>query len=293
MNTQYLLTSKKIDIFRQEARKLKREKGINHVQALDEIAQQYHFNHWHHVSDSYKVLEATENAVQSGLMIAMDGKEADNFYDEKGQFIQDDNAFFFCKSMLYRDYIEELDEDGVRWIDKTSEEELKEDFESDFLSYGFFRFTNKTLPKTINEILKLIEKFCFWQPEYIWFKGNFYNKYTYLEKLTNLENGVNTINHENNIKEYLLKIVDGAKVTYKKYDENSTPEVLKPRQDLNPHPGGFSWGYSGAGVVNLAYAILGDCLRNDELIHKNVNKFVTGFLSYLDGKKNIHLQKKK
>jgi len=187
MKTNYLITAKTIEIFKQKARKLKQEKGISHTQALDEIAQQHKFNNWHHVSESYKALEATENAVQSGLMIAMDAKDADDFYDEKEHFVQDDYGFFFCEKDVYRDYSEAIDEDGIAYKEKYSEEELRQDFEDDcMMNYGFFRYANKALPKTISEVLSLIEACCFWQPEYIWLNGKFYNKISYLETVDKL-----------------------------------------------------------------------------------------------------------
>ncbi|NOR69624.1 MAG: hypothetical protein GQ532_08015 [Methylomarinum sp.] len=241
MNTQHLVTSKTIEIIRQKSRKLKKEKNIIHTQALDEIAQQYHFNHWHHVRESYKVLKPTEQSVKSGLMIAMNAKDADSFYDEKERFIQDDNAFFFCEKDIYHQYIEAIDEDGLKFIDKYSEEELRQDFKDEYImNYGFFRYTASSLPKTINDILKLIKECSFWQPEYIWFNEIFYNKTAYLEQLPDVENPfsdfdfdhVNIVNHKEDITEYLLKIVDGASLVLKKYNTDSTPELLVPRQDL-------------------------------------------------------------
>ena len=97
MNIQILLTSKDVEHLKQKARKLKQEEGITHTQALDKIAQRAKFNHWHHVCESYKRIEPTETAYRSGVIIAMDIKDADDFYDEENLFVEDEYGYF-CPS---------------------------------------------------------------------------------------------------------------------------------------------------------------------------------------------------
>lgn len=90
----------------------------------------------------------------------------------------------------------------------------------------------------------------------------------------------NSIEHK---KTFHLKIIDGAKVVLVKHDGFGNPETLTPKQDLYPYTGSYSWGYKGSGVLNLAYAVLGNCLVSDtETIEKNVIRFVEEFLSELD-----------
>ena len=159
--------SKTFEIIKQKARKLKRENGISHVRALDEIAQQYKFNHWNHL---YKTLK-------HGLIIALDIKDAADFYDEKKRFVSDEIAYLICQEMLYLDYIESVDDDGISFKDKETEAVLKKEFEEyEIDNYRFFRYTVKTLPRTVDEVIKLTNECCFWQPRYIWLNGEFYNQ---------------------------------------------------------------------------------------------------------------------
>jgi hypothetical protein len=178
MKIQILLTSKDVEHLKQKARKLKQEEGITHTQALDKIAQRAKFNHWHHVCESYKRIEPTETAYRSGVIIAMDIKDADDFYDEENLFVEDEYAFWICQEDMYRQYGEMQDDDGIPIKNLESEDELRQGFEEDMMNYSFFRLTGKKIPDALEEVLSLVRERSFWPPMYVWLNGQFHNTFS-------------------------------------------------------------------------------------------------------------------
>jgi hypothetical protein len=174
MQRRIIIASAQVEKLKQEARKLKRTTGVPHHEALDRAAQSAGFNHWHHVTESAKAFEPTESAYRFGVIIAMDIKDAQDFYDETGAFVVDDLAFVLCEDDLYHHLYESLDEeDGIRIRDKYSAEELKEWARDDLMNYTFFRFTGKPIPDRVESIVEMVRECTFWPPIYIWHKGQF------------------------------------------------------------------------------------------------------------------------
>jgi hypothetical protein len=177
------ITTKVVELYKQKARKLKVEKNIPHAQALDEIAKQAKFNHWHHVCEQHKLVEPTEKAFFSGLIIALDIKDALDFDDSDGLFAFDEGglAEYFCYDDLLREYSESVDDEdgGIQLKDLESKEQIIEDFElGEISNYGLLRFTGDALPESLDEVLRLVRERSFWPPTYIWFKGTFYDTYS-------------------------------------------------------------------------------------------------------------------
>jgi hypothetical protein len=175
------ITTKVVEQLKQKARKLKAEKNISHVEALDEVAKQEKFNHWHHVCEQHKLVEPTENAFFSGLIIALDIKDALEFDVSDGIFAfhQDGLAEYFCYADLLREYSESVDDDDIPLKDLESKEQIIEDFESDDLdNYGILRYTGDALPDSLDDVLRLVSERSFWPPIYVWFKGTFYNTFS-------------------------------------------------------------------------------------------------------------------
>ena len=88
----------------------------------------------------------------------------------------------------------------------------------------------------------------------------------------------------------LLRKVEGASVALIQ-NEGNAAEILPTRYDLFQYRGGFSWGYKGSGVRNLAYAI-GARLseRTTQVdIEEIVEILIEDILSQLDGDRNHDL----
>ena len=89
MRTKIIISSTDVEKLKQKARKLRKDSGISHHDALDLVAQSAGFNHWHHVSESAKTFKPTEQAYYFGVIIAMDIKDAMDFRDPSGRFVED------------------------------------------------------------------------------------------------------------------------------------------------------------------------------------------------------------
>lgn len=81
--------------------------------------------------------------------------------------------------------------------------------------------------------------------------------------------------------QYLLRFLNGSPVVLKKHGE-SDPQALSPRQEWFVRRGGFTWGYSSAGALNLAYALLGDCGRTEPNVHEEARRLIDNLLSRID-----------
>ena len=179
MRITYIITSTDVEKLKQTARKLKKSEGIPLHEALDRVAQTAGLNHWHHVIESAKNFEPTETAYRSGVIIAMDGNDAGDFYDDTGIFVVDNRAEMLCEKDLYIDLCESPYEDNDgrftndRMRDKYTEEELKEIANDCLLDYVFFRYTGKSIPDNVGSVIEIVRKCSFWPPMYIWHKGKF------------------------------------------------------------------------------------------------------------------------
>ena len=177
MNTIIFTPSSNVEILKQKARKLKKEQGLSHYEALDQIAKQFHYHHWHHVTEMAAITEPSETTYRHGLLIAFDFKEAESFDDEL--FIEDRLAPFFCEEELWKIYLEmdHGDEDDDDDFHKLPEPEQREYFQDFMNNLIFYRYVEKNTPKSIEDTLKLINEYSFWMPTYVWFKGKLYDTY--------------------------------------------------------------------------------------------------------------------
>lgn len=166
MRTQIIISSSEVEKLKQKARKLKNDSGIPHHQALDQVAQKAGFNHWHHVSESSNSFKPTEQAYFFGVIIAMDVKDAMDFRDPTGLFVEDELAFALCADDIYH-YIREADDDPHY------EEDKKEWMMEDLMNFTFFRLTAPKIPDSVDEVVKMVRDCSFWPPVFIWHKGAF------------------------------------------------------------------------------------------------------------------------
>lgn len=173
MRTQIIITSATVEKLKQKARKLKKDQGIPHHDALDQVAKAACFNHWHHVADSAKAFEPTEQAYYFGVIIAMDIKDAMDFRDPSGKFVEDSAAFALCADDIYN-FIREADEDADMLADDSHYEEDKREWMMDgLMNYVFFRHNGTDLPSSVDEVVEIVNECSFWSPEFIWHKGTF------------------------------------------------------------------------------------------------------------------------
>ena len=182
MQITHIVTSSDVEKLKQIARKLKKSEGITHNEALDRAAQRVGLTLWHHVIENAKKIEPTETAYRSGVIIAMDVKEAGDFHDDEGNFVEDNYADIFCEKDLYLDlcespYDEEDEVDGsdyTRMREMYTEGELMEINREDLSNYTFFRFTRSAVPESVQSVVAMTDKCSMWQPRLVWYKGRFH-----------------------------------------------------------------------------------------------------------------------
>lgn len=172
-----IIPSTAVEKLKQKARKLKRSTGTPHHKALDLVAQESGFNHWHHVAESAKNFEPSEQAYYFGLVIAMDIKDAQEFSDESGRFIEDDLMFSLCYDDLYQDFCHSVDEDGVAMHKKYAEERLTEIVQDDLINYVFFRYTGSDIPNNVESVIDTVRECSFWPPQLVWLRGEMFDSY--------------------------------------------------------------------------------------------------------------------
>ncbi|NOT65590.1 MAG: hypothetical protein HOP06_06155 [Methylotenera sp.] len=175
-----VIEQKSVSILRKKAKIITRETGIQLHAALDQVAVDAGFNHWHHVVESEEIAILCESALNSGLIIALDIKDALEFFDEKGRFSNEhDNQL---QALLLNRFIQE-------WKDSTDEEEetirgafmdderIKELAMDKLSNLSFMLYKPKKLPSTIDDAIEITSECCFFPAMYIWFKGQFYNSH--------------------------------------------------------------------------------------------------------------------
>lgn len=173
MRTQIIISATNVEKLKQKARKLKKGSGIPHNEALNQVAKAAGFNHWHHVSESAKTFEPTEQAYYFGVIIAMDVKDAMDFRDPSGRFVEDHFAESLCSDDIYA-FVREMDEDGESVDDDHNYEADKQDWMMDeLMNFVFFRYTGSTIPDTVDEVVNMVRECSFWPPQFIWHKGTF------------------------------------------------------------------------------------------------------------------------
>lgn len=170
MRTQIIISSASVEKLKQRARKLKKDSGTPHHEALNQVAKAAGFNHWHHVSESAKSFEPTEQAYRFGVIIAMDVKDAMDFHDISDGFVEDPFAFTLCADDIYA-YIRDADADSDMIEDDPQDK--KDWMMFDLMSFTFFRFTGTKVPENVDEVVKMVRECSFWPPEFIWHKGTF------------------------------------------------------------------------------------------------------------------------
>ena len=183
MSDIYIVTAKNFEQFKQRARKLKQSEKIPHHEALERVAKSLNFENWHQVTVAAAETEAAENAHRSGLIIALDVKDASEYdFERDGAFVEDLRLWRFCEAELFDDYRLSKDDDGRTFESTSTKEELQEDFENDLTNVVLYRYTHDALPSSIDEALAMSRERCFFAPLYVWLNGRFISVFDYLSE---------------------------------------------------------------------------------------------------------------
>ena len=173
MQTIYIIGSKALGKLKQKARRLKKDKGIAHNEALESVAKDAGFPGWRHVVEAAKAFAPTEAAYLSGTIVAYDVKDGLDFHDPENRFVEDGLAFALCLPDVHRAVVTADGED----MDAKSEEERKADLREWVSDSGieltFFRLDDSERLDDVTHVIERTRRCCFWPPEYVWHNGVF------------------------------------------------------------------------------------------------------------------------
>jgi hypothetical protein len=176
-----IFTSADVEKFKQKARKLKRETGIPHYQALEQVAQDAGLPNWHHITKYAAITSLNETAFRHGIVICMDIKEGWDFRAQEAGFVEDWDVSYFAENDLRQNYLNSEDDDGILFSESNTPEELAEYFENNdgdstwMMNDMFFRFVGTEIPSELEQVLAIVRKYSFWQPYYVWIQGTFHS----------------------------------------------------------------------------------------------------------------------
>ncbi len=170
-----------VEQLKQNAKKLKKETGIPHHEALERVAQKTGiFQNWHHVTLAAADSLPAEQAYYSGFCIAMDFSKYDSADFSDSPFLED----FRLHSLLEPDYRKWLEEsidpdEGVKNKDCWSSEELDEFVTEDLSDVVLLRYTGTHVPSSSEEAIALImPRYSFWPPLFIRLRGELIDMYS-------------------------------------------------------------------------------------------------------------------
>lgn len=171
-----VISTQNVERMKQKARKLKRDKAITHIQALDEVAKKARFNHWHEVVQANAHFIPAENALAEGCVLAFDTKDGMDIDTSDGVLIEDHLLEMLTQHQLfeiYSNFIDEEDEKRRPYKEIYPDDELRENF-VDEATFMFFRLNNAK-DKSLKDVLTLAREYSFWPPYYIWLKGELFD----------------------------------------------------------------------------------------------------------------------
>ena len=138
-----ILIGRDVEQLKQRARKLKREKGLTHTEALDRVAQDVGFNHWHHVTECYQHTKPAETALREGCVLLFRWKDLEDVeLDNDNVFVEDEWLETALHKTLYTTFIDFPDEDDPegRPLKITTKESELEALYEEWNSEGHFAY---------------------------------------------------------------------------------------------------------------------------------------------------------
>lgn len=153
----YFIPTRSVEGMRRKAKRIKKDSGITHQEALDLVARQSKvFDGWHNLMQAAKLTELSEHAFRHGFVFAMDMKDADYDHSEHPKIVPDEQVVFFVLEQ-FKKSLENVTQSDIYFI-----EELE--------GYAYFRYEGE-VPATLDLALEIVGKAFFFPPQYIWLQG--------------------------------------------------------------------------------------------------------------------------
>jgi hypothetical protein len=155
----YVIPASQLSQLRKKAKALKKSTNIPLHEAQALVAREFGFTNWEHLKKSTDVTEITEKAYRTGLMWAMDMKDAEPSSMEK--IVEDHQV----QMLLLTDFVKVRG--GINEEDQYFLEDLLD-------MHIFYRYQGET-PQTIDQARELIREYFFFEPSFVWLKGECYS----------------------------------------------------------------------------------------------------------------------
>jgi len=162
-----IINTPSVERMKKHAKRLKKEKNITHSEALERVAKQAGFDHWHEVTISNKKIRPAEEAFKKGCVVGFDFKDgldilSDDFLiqDSLLECVGEKRLFKACCNTVNPD-----DPKGRTFRETLSPEELEEYFRENY-SFWYFRLSEKALQQnpTIKKMLTFVLEYSFFPP---------------------------------------------------------------------------------------------------------------------------------
>lgn len=183
-NLKMLVTPQDIEKAKQKARQLKKETGIKHTEALEQVMPKisgYHVT-WKMFSDWAAETKPDYEALHNGIVIGIDMKDSMDYTDDHGEAVFKRGEFIhmLAAPILFNEFenriVEECDEDqenlGKKYKDAYEENELKEWFSDYINGMEFFRpVRSLDLEEEYDFLCELIHQAFFFGPIIVMHQG--------------------------------------------------------------------------------------------------------------------------
>lgn len=162
----HVVPAASIESLRRKAKKLKKERGIPHHEALDMVARIGGvFPNWHHIVEAAKATEPSERAFKTGFLVGLDPKEASEMsVSSLDSFVCDERLLIFV-----------LDE-----LEKERREKGRPYEREEYEELVYLRYTRRT-PVDFDKATDICAESFFFPPRYLRFKGEVIEALPYQE----------------------------------------------------------------------------------------------------------------
>lgn len=166
-----------VEHLKKQAKRLKKEHDISHTEALERVAKQIDFEHWHALTLANKKIQPAESAFKDGCVLVFDIKEGMDVSSNK-MLVQDSMLEIVCEKAMDRIYCNMLDEDDLRgrtYEQTLTLEELEENIRE--CDYVFFRLSESAFKQcsSLEQVMDLVSEYSFWPPLYVFIKGKLFD----------------------------------------------------------------------------------------------------------------------
>ncbi|KUM52199.1 hypothetical protein [Rheinheimera sp. EpRS3] len=172
--TDFVISKKDLEIFRHQAKKLKRENKIPHHAALDLIASNMKFHHWKHLLTWREKSQEIEQAFYKGCVVAFDSLEHVDLED--GSLIEIGRStlmhlFGHELKELYGSQVDEDDKCGRLVSETHSDSDLMQYVQESVEGMDFYRIAPTVYYRSLKQAVKIVQDRCFWLPIIMRYRG--------------------------------------------------------------------------------------------------------------------------